>query len=119
MIKILFELLKFLIDFEMKLDVSSKVNILKDFRWKRICYCRLCSYLSQIERNQEFLYVKLNKFLQFYEFPKSRPFSSNNGLDSNSSSSKQYPSKSELETDYQFSTQKSQQDNRIKSTYFL
>ena len=73
MIKLVFDLLKFLVDFELRVDVSSRVQLLKDFRWKRICFCRLCSYLTKIEKAHQFVFVKLRHFLKFYAFPKARP----------------------------------------------
>ena len=76
MIRILFDLLKVLIDFNLKEEISKRIQILTDFRWKRICFCRLCSYLTQIEKEKEFIFIKLKKFLDFYEFPKSRAQSS-------------------------------------------
>ena len=62
MIKLVFDLIKFLIDFELRFDVSSRLKILRDFRWKRICFCRLCSYLTKIEKNHRFVFIKLKHF---------------------------------------------------------
>lgn len=76
MVRRLFELLKFLSDFENGKDVNGNLHLLADFRWKRICFCRLCSFLTKIERENEFVFVKLRKFLRFYKYPKNKPYSS-------------------------------------------
>jgi hypothetical protein len=73
MIKILFDLLRFLIDYELRKNVSSRLKLLKDFRWKRVCFCRLCSYLTKIEKTHQFVFVKLRHFLKFYAFPRAKP----------------------------------------------
>ena len=76
MIRRLFKLLKFLSQFEGGKDVNEHLHLLADFRWKRICFCRLCGFLTKIERENEFVFVKLKKFLRFYSFPRNKPFSS-------------------------------------------
>lgn len=73
MVRLLFDLLRFLVDFELRLDVSTRLRVLSDFRWKRICFCRLCSFLTKIEKNHQFVFVKLKHFLRFYGFPKAKP----------------------------------------------
>lgn len=79
MVKLVFDLFKFLVDFELREDVTRRINLLKDFRWKRVCFCRLCSYLTKIERSHQFVFVKLNKFLRFYAFPRAKAESSYSG----------------------------------------
>jgi hypothetical protein len=73
MIRLLYDLLKFLIDFELRQDVSRRLKLLKDFRWKRVCFCRLCSYLTKIEKTHQFVFVKIRHFLRFYAFPRAKP----------------------------------------------
>lgn len=73
MVRLLFDLLRFLVDFELRLDVRNRMKLLSDFRWKRICFCRLCSFLTKIEKNHQFVFTKLKHFLRFYAFPKAKP----------------------------------------------
>ena len=73
MIRLLYDLLRFLVDFELRQDVSRRMKVLNDFRWKRVCYCRLCSYLTKIEKTHQFVFVKLKHFLRFYAFPRAKP----------------------------------------------
>lgn len=78
MIKILFELLQFLIEFQNLVSVKDKLSVLTDFRWKRICFCRICSHLTKIEKNEDFIFIKLKNFLSYYNFPVKSSISSPN-----------------------------------------
>lgn len=69
MIKLLFELLKFLLEFKSNVNVRSKLPILNDFRWKRNCYCRLCIHLFSLEKVEDFKFIPLKSLLSFYKYP--------------------------------------------------